>query len=100
MKELNCTPTSTEEELLRVASTLADRLEELEKIIKRDGIQIVSSKGELRTNPACVEARATATSLARTLGGIYVGDSTTSPRKDPRTQRAARRRWDREHGAA
>lgn len=106
MTELGCTPTSTEAELLRLASSLADRLEELEKIIKRDGLIITTRRGDdPKTNPAAVEARAVSTNLARTLGGIYIGDSTTGPRKDPKKQRGARRRWDRAaeraaHGAA
>jgi len=98
MADLGCKPTSTEEELLRVAASLADRLEELEKLIKRDGLLITNAKGDLRPNPACVEARATATTLSRTLGSIYIGDSASAPKKDARKQRAARRRWDRDHG--
>src|SRR5215217_7119811 len=100
MADLGCKPTSTEEELLRVAASLADRLAELEKIIECDGILIVNSKGDQRPNPACVEHRATATSLARTLNGVYVGDSVSRPSKDARKQRAARHRWDRANGQA
>jgi hypothetical protein len=100
MAELGCSPTSTEEELLRVASTLADRLDELEKMIKKDGLMVTTSRGDLRTHPAAAEHRAVATNLARVLGGVYVGDSVTRPSKDARKQRAARRRWDRADGTA
>src|SRR5215212_6310457 len=80
MAELGVEPTSTEEEQLRIAESLADRLEDLERIIRRDGLQVENSKGELKTNPACVESRATALALTRALGGIYIGDSVTGPR--------------------
>lgn len=100
MAELGVKPTSTEEELLRSASSLADRLEKLEQIIERDGILITTRRGEPKTNPACVEARATTRSLNQTLGGIFLGESTTSPKKNPVKQRAARVRWDRERRMA
>ena len=75
MAEPGCRPTSNEEELLRVALTL--RIDwKLEKIIKRDGLLMTTSRGDRRRNPAAVDHRATATNLARTLNGIHLGDNT------------------------
>ncbi len=53
----------------------------LEKIIKRDGLLMTTSRGDRRRNPAAVDHRATATNLARTLNGIHLGDNTAGQRK-------------------
>jgi hypothetical protein len=96
MAELGVEPTSTEEELIKVAHSLADRLDDLQAIIDEEGLIIINSRNDQRTHPAAAEYRATATNLARVLGGIVISDTVTTPRKNPVKQKAARRRWDRE----
>jgi hypothetical protein len=78
MAELGCVPTSAEAELLKMASSLADRLDGLERLIEKDGIIITTERGP-KTNPAAVEARAVAQSLSRVLDKINISDTTTTP---------------------
>ena len=89
-----CEPTATEEALLRLAHELADRIDVLERIVAADGVMLTSSTGVVRMHPGAVEHRQLALALARVLGGIVIGDSSTEG-KNPVKQRAARARWDR-----
>jgi hypothetical protein len=98
LDELGLVPDSREEEALKSAHVLADRMERLEATIVREGEIIRTSKGDLRTNPACSEHRATAISLNRILGGISMTPPAEPAKKNPVKQRAARTRW--QHKAA
>jgi hypothetical protein len=95
MAEFGVVPTSTEEELLRLASSLADQVEQLETIVQRDGQIVTTPTGNTKTNPALIELRQQASALARVMSSIYIGDS-TSGKKNPVKQRAVRQRWDRD----
>jgi hypothetical protein len=95
MAELNCVPTSTEEELLRMAGDTADRIERLEAIIAKEGETIVSPTGVLKTHPSVPEVRQQRSSLARILSSIFIGDSTgAAPKKNPAKVRAGLRSRD------
>jgi len=85
-------PTATEEALLRLAHELADRIDNLERIIAADGEMLTSPTGVVRMHPAAIEHRQLAIALTRVLGGVVIGDSSAG--KNPTKQRAARARWE------
>jgi hypothetical protein len=88
-----CDPTAAEEELLRLAVELSDRLDRLEAVLAENGGEILTSRtGTVRIHPAAVEHRQLALALARVLGGIVIGDAGAVP-KNPVKQRAANARW-------
>jgi hypothetical protein len=90
--ELDLDLTSTDEELLSMARTLADRLDELQGIIDRDGLMITNSKGDLRTHPAAIEQRAVNANLTRVLNGIFIGDSHAGARANGGRRNAVKQR--------
>lgn len=99
MAELQCTPTSVEEELLHIAEGMADRIERLEAITAKEGELITTPTGQVKVNPSTVEARSQSVALARVLSAISITDSTgETAKKSPAKQRAARRRWNLEAG--
>jgi hypothetical protein len=96
MAELGVVPTSTEDEVLVMASTLADRLAELEEIISDEGLMITTSRGDSKINPAATEHRMITVALARVLGSISFSDVTspaTGKKTNPTKARSARARW-------
>lgn len=92
MDAIDCDPTATEEALLRLACDLADRLDRLERVVARDGELLTSAAGVVRVHPGAIEARQLATSLARVLSGVVIGE-TDGSKKDPAKIRAAQTRW-------
>jgi hypothetical protein len=101
MRELNCRPTSVEEELLSIAVGMADRIERLEAIAAKEGEIVTTPTGTTKTNPAVTESRAQAVALARVLSSISITDSTgEASGKNQQKQRAARRRWNLEAARA
>jgi adenylate kinase len=100
MEQLNCIPTSVEEQLLSIAASMADRIERLEKIVADQGELISTPTGQVKTNPAVVEIRSQSVALTRVLSAISITDSTGQkrPPKDPQRQAAANRRWNLETG--
>ncbi len=95
MKSQGLEPDGREEELLELASRLADRLAELEATIVADGLTVVSKSGLVHLHPAVSETRQTRAALARVLSGIEMEDSS----KDAVKQAAAQTRW-RQHNLA
>jgi hypothetical protein len=93
MQEFGVIPTSTEEEILHLVEQTADLIESLQSQVDREGQTITTATGTLKIHPALVEMRSQRAALARLLSSIYIGDSTEGA-KNPRKQRAARRRWD------
>lgn len=89
MKSAGLVPDGREEELLALASGLADRLVELEGAIADDGLTTVSKSGVVHLHPAVCESRQTRAALARVLSGIQMEDSS----KDSVKQAAAQSRW-------
>jgi hypothetical protein len=87
-------PDGREEELLAIASGLADRLAELETAIIADGLTSVLKTGVV-LHPAVSESRQTRAASARVLAGVQMEDSS----KDPVKQQAAQSRW-RSHNEA
>jgi hypothetical protein len=97
MDAQDCDPTAAEEELLRLAHELTDRLDTLERIVATDGEMLTSPSGVVRIHPAAVEHRQLALVIARVLGGVVVGDSAGAGSKNPVKQRAAAVRWANHH---
>ena len=87
-------PDGKEEELLALASRLADRRQELEDSIACDGLSRTVG-GKIVINPCVAESRQTTAAIARVLLGIQMERSTKNPVK----QRAAQSRW-RQHNAS
>jgi hypothetical protein len=95
LKELGCVPTSTEEALLGMARDTADRIEQMESTLTREGTLITSPTGVLKLHPYVAEVRQQRGSLARILSSIYIGDSTGgAPKKNAAKQRAGLRSRD------
>jgi hypothetical protein len=95
MGAVGCEPNATEQVLLEVARKLVDRMNTLEQVVSGDGLMLTSPTGVLRVHPAAVEHRQLAASLARVLGGIVIGDSSSGVPKNPAKVRAAQARWSR-----
>ena len=56
--------------LLREAVRLTDRLDVLDRTLRRDGLTVEGSKGQPRTHPALTEARGCQLVLARVLAAL------------------------------
>jgi hypothetical protein len=95
MAESQVIPDSKESALLDAARTMVDRMAELDVIVTRDGLIVVSATGVQRAHPALVEYRLMAVSLPKVLAGIVIGDSFTGAPKDAAKQRAVNARWNR-----
>jgi hypothetical protein len=97
MAEVGCEPDSKEQVLLDTARKLVDRLDALERILAKDKLMLTSPSGVVRMHPAAIEHRQLASSLARVLANVVIGDSSAG--KSPVKQRAAQTRW-RSHNLA
>lgn len=79
----------------------ADRIEELDRLVERDGLMVAGSKGQSRLHPAVQEARMARAELSRLLDRLQLpvsADGEDERPKDPMKQRAANRRWAMERG--
>jgi hypothetical protein len=77
--------------LLRRASAAANRIAELERIVRREGSTYQDKRGIVRPSPLLAEIRSTTLVLQRCLGGIQMSQT---PGKNPVKQRAGLASWD------
>jgi len=95
-------PDAREASAMQSAGVLRDREVELETVIARDGLTLISSTGVVRMHPAVAERRQTSVALARILSAVALADTTSEGGKvkSARHQRAAASRWakEAEHG--
>lgn len=96
LKEDQLEPDAREEELLKQAAALADRLDQIRQTLASEGLTVATAKGGPRAHPLLAVERATVAAIQRLLDGISL---TEEPIKNAAKQRAARTRW-RAHNAA
>ena len=96
MAEQGLIPTSAEEEHLSTAKDLADRIERLQAMVRRDGESRKSKDGTVRLHPALAEIRQCEAVLTRVVSGISTMEAAA---KNPAKVRAAQTRW-RSHNLA
>lgn len=86
-------PDVREAERLHLAADLADRLADVRKTIKRDGVTVPTAGGTgIKSHPALAAEREISQTIARLLDGISLE---AAPIKSAAHQRAARARWSR-----
>ena len=89
-------------EVLLEVCRLADRLDELDAAIKRDGVTTLGSTGQLRAHPAIGEHRGCALALGRLLSQLALEDEQGKSMPSAaslRGRKAAAVRWGRGPGA-
>ena len=95
-------PDAREASAIQSAGLLRDREVELETVIAKDGLTLISSTGVVRMHPAVAERRQTSVALTRILSAVALADTTSDSGKvkSARHQRAAAVRWAKEadHG--
>lgn len=80
------------------ACVCADRLAELDRIVREDGMTATGSKGQTVVHPALVEARQLELVQHRLLASLQLADPASASASSPTSQRkrrAANARWDR-----
>jgi hypothetical protein len=84
--------------VLTLAARQADDVAALERALKRDGVTVAGSAGQLRVNPLVPEVRQARLATGRLLGQLSLPDEQAQPRTDAgrRGQKAAQARWARE----
>ncbi len=90
MAEQGLIPTSTEVELLAVVKDIADRIQRLQRMVKRDGESRKTKDGRVVLHPALAEIRQCESTLSRVIGGI---STMAEPQVNRSKQRAAQTRW-------
>lgn len=90
MAEQNLIPTSVEEEHLATARSLADRIEQLQAMVARDGESRKLKDGRVVLHPALAEIRQCEAVLARVVGSIQTMET---PQPNVKKQKAANTRW-------
>ncbi len=90
MAEQGLIPTSVEEEYLATAKHLADRIERLQLMVRRDGESRKLKDGRVLLHPAMAEIRQCESVLTRVMGGISTMET---PAKDLKKQKTANTRW-------
>jgi hypothetical protein len=90
MAEQGLVPTSVEEEHLATAKSLADRIERLQAMIRRDGESRKLKDGRIVLHPALAEARQCEAVLTRVVANIQTMES---PTPNAKKQKAANARW-------
>jgi predicted transcriptional regulator len=90
MAEQGLIPTSVEEEHLATARDLADRIERLQAMVKRDGESRKSKDGTVRLHPALAEIRQCEGVLTRVVSAVSTMETAA---KNPVKQKAANTRW-------
>jgi pyruvate/2-oxoglutarate dehydrogenase complex dihydrolipoamide acyltransferase (E2) component len=84
---------------LERACTCADRLAQLDRIVREDGMTATGSKGQTVIHPALAEARQLELVQHRLLASLQLVNPASGVGSSPvteRKRRAARTRWDRE----
>lgn len=90
--------------LLREAALIADQLADLDAVLKRDGMTIAGSRGQIVVHPALSEARQLRLAALRLLGALELVDPALANRNATHSSRRARKaaeaRWGelRDHG--
>ncbi len=83
--------------LLREAAVIADQLADLDGVLKRDGVTVAGSRGQVIVHPACSEARQLRLAQLRLLGALEMVDPQAAKRSatpaQARARRAAEARW-------
>jgi len=95
MASMGLEPDGSEEEMLTLASDLADRVAQLEDAIAAEGLTTVSKSGVVHLHPGVAESRQTRAALAKALAGVQTSEGV----KDPVKVKAADARW-RSHNLA
>lgn len=91
-------PDARDEALLGAAARLADRIHELEAMVRKDGARTIGKTGIVRLHPAIAECRNSTVALAKVLALVAL-EETSGATKDPAKVHAAQTRW-RAHNAA
>jgi hypothetical protein len=84
-------PDARESELLERARAAADRIAEVEAIVKVEGATFTDKNGIVRPSPLLAEIRLQTSVLARVLSGVQM--SAASESKNVAKQRAGRASW-------
>jgi hypothetical protein len=90
MEEFGLIPTSGEEEALITAKGLADRIENLERMVARDG-ESRKAGGRIVLHPGIAEIRQLSAVLTRVVASIAT--TTAAPAGNAQKRRAADARW-------
>ena len=82
-------------EIIDHAGALADTIEALEAILRRDGLVVEGSTGQLRLHPAVAELRASRVAMLRMLDALKLPQDSGIVRsaRNERKARNARARW-------
>ncbi len=86
-------PDSREIELLTRAATAADRIEELEAVVRREGSTFTDKNGLVKPSPILQEIRAQDQILMQALRGIKLEARTAPAGKSERHSRAGQASW-------
>ncbi|MGY1712522.1 hypothetical protein ACI8AC_23725 [Geodermatophilus sp. SYSU D00758] len=90
LREDGLEPDAREEELLRQAAALADRLTEVREALAKQGLTTTTAAGGLRPHPLLGVERECAMAIKRLLDGVSFSPT---PVKNAAKQRAAQVRW-------
>lgn len=86
-------PDSREVELLARAATAADRIEELEAVVRRQGSTYADKNGLVKPSPILQEIRAQDQILMQALRGIKLEAPVTAAGKNAAKSRAGQASW-------
>jgi hypothetical protein len=85
--------------LLGILERQARHVEQLEAVLASMPYMVQTAKGEPKVNPVVAELRLAYAAMSRTAEAIRLPDTDgETSNKSVRHVRAARRRWDRQHG--
>jgi len=84
--------------LLERACSCADRIADLDALVKKEGLMVDGSKGQRVLHPGIAEARQQKTTMQRLLQALELGEPAEESVGARQARKAAQARWNRQRG--